>query len=434
MGQTYFWDPTQPIATRVLALRKDRSNYPLSYLTYDLTKNVCERISATGAVEDEFWYDPFGNLISYHNDLSIRFLFSSEYFDRETGLYSYLFRYYNSRIGNWMTRDTIGEDGGLNLYAFCRNNTVNAWDMRGLTSLENHISQGILVVESALQRGIIRLNSSCEKSVFINNVAAGLIEPDLKLDYSFLIGIQFAKRADMDFDNTVTEIKKEYVPLFLQGIQMYANEIEDNIKASIRSVPKIEYSANWWEDSSIVTPLAERAIRRGIQSAFLNSHYGKEQWQHAMYSASLNASRDERKDAQIKAINKIIEITHQMQRAIFSNNGSDGIPCECGFLLGKMLHYLQDSFTPSHAKRAASGVIEKLYQYNIQSPKLHTKGDEAFIQGPNPSNRMSYKLIKSTFSDPIGEQLFKLENEIYKYKIDFPCDDEFTPRNDRDVK
>lgn len=137
LGQTYFWDPTQPIATRVLALRKDRSNYPLSYLTYDLTKNVCERISATGAVEDEFWYDPFGNLISYHNDLSIRFLFSSEYFDRETGLYSYLFRYYNSRIGNWMTRDPIGEGSKQNLYGMCGNNVLNDWDTGGLIDLED---------------------------------------------------------------------------------------------------------------------------------------------------------------------------------------------------------------------------------------------------------------------------------------------------------
>ena len=45
----------------------------------------------------------------------------------------YEFRNYLPAIGRWMTRDPLGEAGGLNLYAFVGNNPVNWVDPWGLT-------------------------------------------------------------------------------------------------------------------------------------------------------------------------------------------------------------------------------------------------------------------------------------------------------------
>jgi len=46
------------------------------------------------------------------------------------------FRYYDSRIGRYLTPDPIGQLGGLNLYAYAKNNPLSHIDVNGLTPLE----------------------------------------------------------------------------------------------------------------------------------------------------------------------------------------------------------------------------------------------------------------------------------------------------------
>jgi RHS repeat-associated protein len=60
------------------------------------------------------------------------FRFSTKYCDEETGLVYYGYRYYQPQTGRWLSRDPIGENGGVNLYGFIMNNPVNSVDMLGL--------------------------------------------------------------------------------------------------------------------------------------------------------------------------------------------------------------------------------------------------------------------------------------------------------------
>ena len=57
------------------------------------------------------------------------FRFSSEYYDDETGLVYYNYRYYNPTLGRWIKRDPIEERGSQNLYSIAHNNLVNAIDI-----------------------------------------------------------------------------------------------------------------------------------------------------------------------------------------------------------------------------------------------------------------------------------------------------------------
>ena len=41
--------------------------------------------------------------------------FSTKYYDAETDLYYYGYRYYSPSLGRWISRDPIEEEGGLNL-------------------------------------------------------------------------------------------------------------------------------------------------------------------------------------------------------------------------------------------------------------------------------------------------------------------------------
>jgi RHS repeat-associated protein len=58
--------------------------------------------------------------------------FSTKYQDDETDLLYYGYRYYNASMGRWLSRDPIGEDGGLNLYGFVCNSPINLFDLLGL--------------------------------------------------------------------------------------------------------------------------------------------------------------------------------------------------------------------------------------------------------------------------------------------------------------
>ena len=83
-------------------------------------------------VEEFIDYKPFGELKNYVADPP-RFMFSSEEYMPETGMYHYLYRAYSPSLARFITRDPIEEAGGVNLYCFVNNNPVSYWDVLGLS-------------------------------------------------------------------------------------------------------------------------------------------------------------------------------------------------------------------------------------------------------------------------------------------------------------
>jgi RHS repeat-associated protein len=103
------------------------------YYIHDTNKNVSELVSSTGTVVAHYEYDPFGALSASTGAYAQAnpFRFSNEYSDDDLGLVYYNYRYYSPKLGRWLSRDPIEEQGGLNLYGFCGNDGVNAWDYLG---------------------------------------------------------------------------------------------------------------------------------------------------------------------------------------------------------------------------------------------------------------------------------------------------------------
>lgn len=107
------------------------------YPCYDGNGNVSAYINAaSGAVEEQHDYDPFGNEVVGDLDqsasgLNCPFKFSTKYTDAETGLLYYGYRYYAPELGRWLNRDPIGERGGLNLYGMVGNDAINDVDVLG---------------------------------------------------------------------------------------------------------------------------------------------------------------------------------------------------------------------------------------------------------------------------------------------------------------
>lgn len=65
--------------------------------------------------------------------------FPGQYYDAETGIYHNGFRDYDPSIGRYIQSDPIGLNGGINTYAYVRNNPLNFVDPLGLQSATYNI-------------------------------------------------------------------------------------------------------------------------------------------------------------------------------------------------------------------------------------------------------------------------------------------------------
>ena len=101
---------------------------------YDHIGNVVAVVDDTGSTIATYEYDPFGNIVAKSGPEADEapFRFSTKYFDAETGLHYYGYRFYASTLGRWLNRDPMEEYGGENLYAYVLNNGLIRVDSYGL--------------------------------------------------------------------------------------------------------------------------------------------------------------------------------------------------------------------------------------------------------------------------------------------------------------
>ena len=130
--RSYCW---QPIITglNVPLIMKDYQTNLTYFYTIDGNKNIVNLINSSGEAVASYEYSPFGEQL-LENDSKNQILFSSEFLDDETGLIYYNYRYYDAKLGRWLSRDPLGERGGNNLYLFLHNDGINNWDYLGKVS------------------------------------------------------------------------------------------------------------------------------------------------------------------------------------------------------------------------------------------------------------------------------------------------------------
>lgn len=136
-SKSYLWDPAQPIATRVLmmSLYDQNGNYVENlYYSHDAQKNSTALFGIQCGRRALYHYSPYGKTLKQDGNAANLnpFRYSSEYHDDETTLIYYNYRYYNPEAARFINRDPIGEQAGLNRYAFVNNNPVTQMDFLGL--------------------------------------------------------------------------------------------------------------------------------------------------------------------------------------------------------------------------------------------------------------------------------------------------------------
>src|SRR5436190_8919002 len=92
--------------------------------------NITYMLNSSQSKVAEYRYDPFGNLISKSGTLrdANLYRFSSKEIHLNSGMYYYLYRFYDPSLQRWINRDPAGERGGINLFEFVQNNPVSDFD------------------------------------------------------------------------------------------------------------------------------------------------------------------------------------------------------------------------------------------------------------------------------------------------------------------
>ncbi|MCZ7592122.1 MAG: RHS repeat-associated core domain-containing protein [Kiritimatiellae bacterium] len=101
------------------------------YFHYDANGNVVRLTDANCEIVSSLEYGPFGTVLLQSGSYTPRYQFSSKEFDSTVGLNYYGYRFYSPTLGRWLSRDPIGEMGGINLYGFVHNAPIISIDLLG---------------------------------------------------------------------------------------------------------------------------------------------------------------------------------------------------------------------------------------------------------------------------------------------------------------
>ena len=103
----------------------------------DANGNVTALVNSSGSLQANYKYDPYGGTLSSSGTLAtanvMRFSSKPSIFSSTGGwgMYYYGYRFYDPATQRWLNRDPIAEEGGLNVYTFAANSSLNKVDPVG---------------------------------------------------------------------------------------------------------------------------------------------------------------------------------------------------------------------------------------------------------------------------------------------------------------
>ncbi len=113
----------------------EQSHEEQVYRSQDHLGSVRELVDSSGKVRAAYRYSVYGRRSKVAGDLEADWGFAGLWHHEASGLELATYRAYDATRGRWLSRDPIGEAGGLNLLAYCGGDPINHADPMGLETV-----------------------------------------------------------------------------------------------------------------------------------------------------------------------------------------------------------------------------------------------------------------------------------------------------------
>lgn len=100
--------------------------------TFDHLGSVREAVDSGGVLRAVYDYSAWGERTKLSGNIDLDRGFTGHFTHEQTGLVLAPYRAYDPKTARWLSRDPIGENGGINLYGYVANDPINAFDPDGL--------------------------------------------------------------------------------------------------------------------------------------------------------------------------------------------------------------------------------------------------------------------------------------------------------------
>jgi RHS repeat-associated protein len=102
------------------------------YYCFDHQGSIRDVVDSSGGVLTQYKYSPLGEATKLTSGVDSDFQYAGYYYHEQSKLNLAVHRAYNAKCGVWLNRDPIGEIGGINLFSYCDNDSINHSDLSGL--------------------------------------------------------------------------------------------------------------------------------------------------------------------------------------------------------------------------------------------------------------------------------------------------------------
>ena len=102
----------------------------------DALGSVTEITDNLGGLARSYVYESFGQIVSETGGPENPYTYTGRELDTATGLYYYRARYYDSRVGRFISSDPLGVSAGVNTYLYVNGNPLTFVDPTGLYKLD----------------------------------------------------------------------------------------------------------------------------------------------------------------------------------------------------------------------------------------------------------------------------------------------------------